>query len=85
MDPNRSTDGDSALRWINIVQRGSTDDWKSLYRLCRNIETARQVGGTLAWSDPDLLPSSRLWEFLLKDLHPNLEINLPETSADTEK
>ena len=78
MNANRSTDGESALRWLNIVQRGSTEDWKTLYRACENLEVALQVAASLAWRDPDLLPSARLWKFLLEDLYPELEVNLHE-------
>ena len=78
MNPDRSTDGESALRWLNIVQRGSTEDWKALYRACANLGVARQVAASLAWRDPDLLPSARLWKFLLEHLHPELEVNLHE-------
>lgn len=78
MNPNRSTDGDSALRWINIVQRGGTEEWKSLYRACQEVRIARQVAASLAWRDPDLLPSARLWRFLLEDLHQGLQVDLRE-------
>ena len=78
MNPNRSTQGDSALRWLNIVQRGGTGDWQALYRACANLEVARHVAASLTWRDPDLLPSARLWKFLLEDLHPELEVDLHE-------
>jgi hypothetical protein len=83
MNPNRSTHGDSALRWLNLVQRGSTEDWKALYRACQAPEVARQVAASLAWRDPDLLPSARLWKFLLLDLHPTLEVLLHEGDVGT--
>jgi hypothetical protein len=38
---------------------------------------ARAVAQLLAISDPDLLPSARLWKFLLEDLHPGLSVTLP--------
>ena len=78
MIANRSTDGASALRWLNIVQRGGTEEWKELYRACKDLHVARQVASSLAWRDPDLLPSVRLWRFLLQDLHPELEVDLHE-------
>lgn len=84
MNPNRSTTGDSALRWLNLVQRGGTEDWIALYRACQDQGIARQVAGSLAWRDPDLLPSARLWKFLLQDLHPELKIELDaEDSIDS--
>ena len=79
MNANRSTDGESALRWLNIVQRGGTEEWKRLYQLCRNLEIARQVAGMMPLRDPDLLASARLWKFLLEDLHPGLRVELDET------
>ena len=74
MDPHRSTMQPSALGWLNIIQRGGTAEWRSLYAACRDVATARAVARTLAWRDPDLLPSARLWKFLLEDLHPNLGV-----------
>lgn len=78
MNANRSTNENSALRWLNLVQRGSTEDWKVLYSACHDRVVARQVAASLAWRDPDLLPSARLWKFLLQDLHPDIEIDLHE-------
>ncbi|MCI0540512.1 MAG: hypothetical protein L0Z50_35370 [Verrucomicrobiales bacterium] len=82
MNANRSTDGESALRWLNIVQRGGTRDWEALYRACTNIEVARQVAVSLTNRDPDLLPSARLWKFLIEDLHPELKIDLHEEDVN---
>jgi hypothetical protein len=76
MDPDRSTRGDSALRWLNVMQRGGTEDWKRLYALCRDPAQARAVAQSLAWRDPDLMPSARLWKFLLEDLHPGLDLGI---------
>ncbi len=81
MNANRSTNDDSALRWLNLVQRGTTEDWKVLYSACQDREVARRVAASLAWRDPDLLPSARLWKFLLQDLHPDIEIDLHEEDA----
>jgi len=78
MNPNRSARGDSGLRWLNIVQRGGTEDWRALYRVCAELDVARQVAASLRWRDPDLRPSARLWKFLLEDLHPELEVDLPD-------
>ncbi len=83
MAANRSTDHDSALRWLNIVQRGGTEDWQALYRECQDHEMARQVAASLAWRDPDLLPSARLWKFLIEDLHPDIHIDLHEIDTQT--
>jgi hypothetical protein len=82
MNANRSTDSDTPLRWLNIMQRGSTDDWKALYRQCQDRRFAQEVASTLAWRDPDLMPSARLWKFLLEDLHPGLKIDLREHATD---
>ena len=81
MDPNRSTDGDTPLRWLNMIQRGSTEDWKALYRACQDPRVAEEVASVLPWRDPDLLPSARLWKFLLEDLHPELRIDLHENDS----
>ncbi len=81
MRANRSTNGDSALRWLNIVQRGGTEEWKTLYRACHDHEIARQVAASLAWRDPDLLPSARLWKFLIEDLHPDIRADLHESDT----
>lgn len=83
MNPDRSTHGDSALRWLNLIQRGGTEDWKALYGHCQDLEVARQVAASLSWRDPDLLPSARLWKFLLEDLHPGLAVELHEEDVAT--
>ena len=82
MNPARSTNTASPLDWLNIIQRGGTEDWKHLYRLCRNVAVAREVAEILRLRDPDLLASARLWKFLLEDLHPDLEVSLDETRRD---
>lgn len=82
MNPNRSTNGDSALRWLNIVQRGGTREWIELYRACQDFGTASEVAKSLAWRDPDLMPSARVWKHLLEDLHPGLAIDLREEAND---
>ncbi len=76
MNENRSTTGFTPLTYLNWVQRGSTDDWKRLYALCRDPEVARAVAGVLPLRDPDLLPSARLWKFLLEDLYPGLHLSI---------
>ena len=80
MNPQRSTQVFSPLNWLNIIQRGGTEDWKQLYRECRDPKVARAVAAVLPWCDPDLLPSARLWKFLVEDLHPalGLQIQLPD-------
>jgi hypothetical protein len=81
MNPDRSTDGFTPLTYLNLVQRGGTEDWKRLYRLCHDPGIARQVAAMLPLRDPDLVASARLWKFLLEDLHPelNLSMDLKET------
>ena len=78
MNFTRSTDMATALDWLNVVQRGGTEDWKHLYRLCHDQKVAHQVAEILRQRDPDLLASARLWKFLLEDLHPGLEVELDE-------
>ena len=79
MNPSRSTNQGTPLDWLNIIQRGGTEDWKRLYQLCRDAVVARQVADILRLRDPDLLASARLWKFLLEDLHPELCVELDET------
>jgi len=79
MNPSRSTNQGTPLDWLNIVQRGGTEDWKRLYQLCRDVAVARQVAEILRLRDPDLMASARLWKFLLEDLHPGLRVELDET------
>lgn len=78
MNPSRSTNTPTPLDWLNIIQRGGTEDWKRLYQLCRDKGVAGQVAGILRLRDPDLLASARLWKFLLEDLHPGLRVELDE-------
>lgn len=82
MIPSRCTTTITALDWLNIIQRGGTEDWKRLYQLCRDEAVARQVASVLRMRDPDLLASARLWKFLLEDLHPGLKVELDETHRD---
>ncbi|MCX6901916.1 MAG: hypothetical protein NTW03_00235 [Verrucomicrobia bacterium] len=76
MNPNRSTEGFSSLAYLNWIQRGSTEDWKRLYQLCRDPAVARAVAAVLPQRDPDLMASAQVWKFLLEDLHPELHIDL---------
>ena len=82
MNPSRSTDTATPLDWLNIIQRGGTEEWKRLYQLCRDADVARQVADMLRLRDPDLLASARLWKFLLEDLHPGLCVELDESHRD---
>jgi hypothetical protein len=78
MNPSRSTNIPTPLDWLNIIQRGGTEDWKRLYQLCHDENVARQVADILRLRDPDLMASARLWKFLLEDLHPGLRVELDE-------
>jgi hypothetical protein len=83
VNPDRSTTSPTASRWINIIQRGSTEEWRDLYRLCRNRDFAEEVAHSLPLRDPDLLASARLWTFLLEDLHPGLKTDIRENDTRT--
>ena len=82
MNPERFTTGATALSLLNIVQRGSTEQWQALYEQCHDLAVARQLAQVLPLRDPDLLASARLWRFLLQDLHPDLPIDLRENHRD---
>lgn len=82
MNSSRSTDTRTALDWLNLVQRGGTEDWKRLYALCQDPAIAREVASVLPQRDPDLLASARLWKFLLEDLHPDLLVEWDEQRRD---
>ncbi len=82
MNPNRSTDGFTPLTYLNWIQRGGTEDWKRLYRLCHDPSVARAVAAILPQRDPDLLPSALLWKYLLEDLHPDAHIDLKPEHRD---
>jgi hypothetical protein len=79
---SRSTIGHTALDWLNVIQRGGTEDWRRLYVLCRDPRIANEVASVLRLRDPDLLAPARLWKFLLEDLHPGLQIRLDEHRRD---
>jgi hypothetical protein len=66
----------SPLVYLDWIQRGSTQDWRRLYQLCQDPSVARTVAALLPMRDPDLLPSAQLWEYLLEDLHPDLELSI---------
>ena len=82
MNAERSATKPTALSLLNIVQRGSTEQWQVLYEQCRDLRVARELAEVLAMRDPDLMASARLWRFLLLDLHPGLEIDLKESHRD---
>ena len=84
MNPERSTDQPSALSLLNIVQRGSTEQWQALYqRCCREPGVARELAAVLPMRDPDFMASARLWKFLLEDLsRGELRIDLHEADRD---
>lgn len=82
MNPSRSTETSTALDWLNLVQRGSTEDWKRLYARCHDPVIAREVAAVLRLRDPDLLAPARLWKFLLEDLHPGLQVEWDEQRSD---
>lgn len=79
MNPSRATGTPTPLDWLNVVQRGSTEDWKRLYALCRDLRVATQLAQLLRLRDPDLMAPARLWKFLLEDLHPGLRVELDES------
>ena len=81
MNPKRSTNGFTPLAYLNWIQRGSKEDWQRLYQMCRDPGVAKAVAAVLPMRDPDLLPSARLWKFLLEDLHPDLSIDLREDAT----
>ncbi len=79
MNPDRNTKVPTAWRWLIIIQRGSTEEWRKLYERCQDRAFAELVARVLAWRDPDLLPSARPWAFLLEDPHPGLKVDLRES------
>ncbi len=84
MSQSRITKVVSALTYLDWIQRGSTEDWRRLYKLCKDPKVAEQVAAVLPLRDPDLLPSALLWKFLLEDLHPELGLAIdlrPEKKA----
>ena len=82
MNPERSTQHPSALSLLNIVQRGSTAQWRELYqRCCREPCVAGELAAVLPMRDPDLMASARLWKFLLEDLYDELRIDLHEADV----
>jgi hypothetical protein len=81
VNPDRSTNAATAWRWLNIIQRGDTEAWRGLYRRCQDRAVAEEIARSLAWRDPDLLASARLWAFLLEDLWPDLRVDLRENNT----
>ena len=82
MNPERFANAPSGWSLLNIVQRGTTQQWQELYELCHDLNMASQLAAILPLRDPDLMPSARLWKFLLEDLHPQLKIELNENQRD---
>lgn len=73
MNHDRSTVGFTPLHWLNVIQRGGTDDWRNLYLQCQDQAFAEEIALLLNLADPDCAPAARLWQWLLEDLHPNLK------------
>ena len=71
MNPNRSTNGPSPLRLLNIVCRGGAEEWRALFAECRSDATTRaQLRQLLPMVEPELIGAARLWEMLLTKLDP---------------
>jgi hypothetical protein len=78
MVDHRSTDVFTPLDNLDTIQRGGTAEWRVLYARCRDRGFAEQMARLLWFRDPDLMPSARVWKFLLEDLHPGLHVDLHE-------
>ena len=66
---NRSTDGFSPLAYLNIIERGSTEEWALLYNACRDDqETRLTVIELLPMADPIQAGIIQLWSDLLARL-----------------
>lgn len=63
---NRATDGFSPLAYLNIIERGTIDEWAILYDACKNdAETRRVVLKLLPMADPIQSGVIELWKDLL--------------------
>ena len=79
----RSTYASTPLDHLDTIQRGGTAEWRALYARCRDRQIAEVAARMLWFRDPDLMPSARVWKFLLEDLHPGLHVDLHEDDADS--
>ena len=82
MNVSRNTESLTPLIYLDWIQRGSTEDWKRLYALCRDPEVAQTVAHILPMRDPDLMGSALVWKYLLEDLYPDLHIELHPERLD---
>ena len=81
MNPERSTDSESPLSFLNIVERGGTAEWRALHERCRDRTVAAQLARALPMTTPELAGSARLWKYLLEELHPDLRVELSEAGG----
>lgn len=72
---NRSTGGDfTPLAFLNIIERGSEEEWALLYQAClKDPDTRSTVAGLLEMGDPLQAGIIRLWADLIGVPWPKLE------------
>ena len=66
MNPNRATHEPSPLAYLNLIQRGTEQQWAELFALCqRDAQVRSQVIDMLAYGDPYQRPTLELWADML--------------------
>lgn len=77
-DPVPGTKIPHSLALLNLVQRGGTQEWKTLFQACRaDLEWRQAVAKAMPMVDPDLVASYHLWKSILQEIDPHLQIDPP--------
>jgi len=85
MNFSRSTTAPSFLDLVNVMSRGGTTDWQSLYARAKDDPGLRaDLQAALALVDPEIGEGRALWAFLLDRLdHVRSVERLVESGRDT--
>lgn len=67
----RATTEPTFLDYVDLLGRGSTEDWQELYAEAKQNPRARAlVEKALAFVDPEIGEAAALWRFLLDSMPP---------------
>ncbi len=71
MSQSRNTKVVSALTYLDWIQRGSTEHWRRLYKLCKDPKVAQQVAAVLPRETQTFCRQRCFGNFFWKTFIPN--------------
>lgn len=75
----RATTEPSFLDYVDLMSRGSTEDWQELYAEAkRNPRVHAMAEKALAFVDPEIGEGKVLWRFLLDSMPPIESVDPPQ-------